>query len=136
MAITFWIDKQKKLIDPELFSSIAETLAKKMDSERAESRDRKNKPTQIRKFYDEVLVFDGRIKTSPDDFNNMLPYLMMLNAKVAYAVGRELVTPGFKEFISSSLSQIKDKDDFDVFKNLFEAFIGFYKFYAEKKGGA
>ncbi len=127
MEIKFWKDKAKKQIDPDLFSSKAEMLAKEIFKER---NDKTNRPTQIRKFYDEVLRFHSMLKTT--EFENILPYLKMLNAKAAYAMGRNLVSKGFKEFISTALDQIKDPDDFDAFKGLFEAFIGYYKFYDKK----
>ncbi|HBA52912.1 MAG TPA: type III-A CRISPR-associated protein Csm2 [Syntrophorhabdus aromaticivorans] len=129
---SFWKDKDKRLIDPELFSSRADVLAKQIHDE---STGKVNKPTQIRKFYEEVLRFDGILKANPSDFDNMLPYLKMLNAKAAYAMGRELISKGFKDFISDALGQIKDKDDFDAFSGLFEAFMGFYKFYDTKSEG-
>ncbi|NWG04356.1 MAG: type III-A CRISPR-associated protein Csm2 [Syntrophaceae bacterium] len=131
MDLTFWKDKNKKLIDPDLFSTKAEELAKSIYGEQT---GKANKPTQIRKFYDEILRFEGILKASPTDFDNILPYLKMLNAKAAYAMGRELVSKKFKDFISNSLNQVKDKDDFDVFAGLFEAFMGYYKFY-DAKGG-
>ena len=56
----------------------------------------------------------------------------MLNAKAAYAMGRDLISISFKDFISTSLNRIKDVDDFEVFAGLFEAFMGYYKFYDEK----
>lgn len=134
MAIKFWKDKSKNLLEPELFSSIAETWAK--DVKESSENQNSNKPTQIRKFYDEVLRFNSIIKTNPEEFDNVLPYLKMLNAKAAYAVGRKnLVSVKFKQFISESLSQIKDKDDFNAFVGLFESFIGYYKFYYEKSNG-
>lgn len=129
MEVKFWKDKTKKQIDPDLFSSKAEALAKEIFGE---GSNKTNKPTQIRKFYDEVLRFDSMLKTNPNEFENILPYLKMLNAKAAYAMGRDLVSKGFKDFISTSLNQIKDKDDFDAFSGLFEAFMGYYKFYDEK----
>lgn len=130
---SFWKDKGRKLIDPDLFSSKAEKLAEAIYREQKESRGgRANKPSQIRKFYDEVLRFDSELKTNPAEFENKLPYIKMLNAKAAYAMARDLVSKGFKDFISASLNQIKDKDDFDAFTGLFEAFIGYYKFYDEK----
>jgi CRISPR-associated protein Csm2 len=132
MEIKFWKDKSRKQLDPELFSSIAEGLAEKVFGEGKSGK--VNKPTQIRKFYDEVLRFDSMLKTDPAEFDNMLPYLKMLNAKAAYAMGRDLVSKGFKDFISSSLSQINDPDDFYAFSGLFEAFMGYYKFFAEKGG--
>ncbi len=130
MVIKFWKDKSKKLLEPELFSLIAEDWAKNVKD--SNGKDRKNKPTQIRKFYDEVIRFNSIVETNPDEFDNILPYLKMLNAKAAYAVGRKLVSDEFKQFISESLLQIKDKDDFIAFVGLFESFIGYYKFYYEK----
>jgi len=128
----FWKDKNKKLLDPELFSSKAEALAKKISEE---GNNKTNKPTQIRKFYDEVLRFDSMLKTNPNEFDNLLPYLKMLNAKTAYANGRDLVSTGFRDFIKKSLDNIHDKDDFNAFAGLFEAFMGYYKFYRPSEGG-
>ena len=125
----FWKDKSKKQLNPELFSGVAENLAWKVFNE---GNNKTNKPAQIRKFYDEVLRFDSMLKTKQGEFEDVLPYLKMLNAKAAYALGRDLVSNGFKDFIKESLNEIKDKDDFDAFMGLFEAFMGYYKFYDEK----
>lgn len=136
MDIQFWKDKNKKLIDPDLFSVHAEDLAKRIASE---SNDRTNAPTQIRKFYDEVIRFDGIIKSVPEEFDTLLPYIKMLSAKAAYAHGRKsgdspLISNSFKEFISQCVKSINDKSDFQVFSNFFEAFMGFYKLcYEENK---
>lgn len=137
MSIEFWKDKNKRQIDPDLFSDHAEKLANKISSE---SGERTNNPTQIRKFYDEVLRFDSILKSIPEDkqkeeFDKLLPYIKMLNAKAAYALGRNrLISEGFKEFIADSIRKINDKDDFDAFAGFFEAFIGFYKFAFKKSG--
>lgn len=133
MDINFWENKDKKIIKYDLFSEQAETIAKEVFSEKD---NKKNNPTQLRKFYDEVLRFDSILKTIPQDkqteeFNKILPYLMMLNSKAAYAEARDLVSKKFKEFISKSLSQVKTKDDFEAFSGLFEAFMGFYKYNVE-----
>lgn len=129
MDIKFWKDKSKHQIDPDLFSKRAEELAEEIFKK---GSNKLNKPTQIRKFYDEVVRFDSIVKTNPAEFETILPYLKMLNAKAAYAVGRDLVSIEFKDFIHNSLKQIKDKEDFDAFAGLFEAFMGYYKFYDEK----
>lgn len=134
MEIKFWTNDGK--IDPELFSSKAEKLAETVfDGQLRNSK--ANKPTQLRKFYDEVMRFDSMLKSvQPDkqneEFEKILPYLKMLNAKAAYAMGRDLVTKEFKDFIAQSLSQVKNRNDFEVFNGLFEAFMGFYKYYDEK----
>jgi CRISPR-associated protein Csm2 len=141
MVINFWMEKQTKQIDPQLFSKIAEDLAQELNKERIASRDKANKPTQIRKFYDEVLRFQSLIQANRDEFTKLLPYIKMLNAKAAYAMGRDLISVSFKEFISKSIEQVDDPDDFDIFAGFFEAFMGFYKYYVEKhknesQGGA
>jgi CRISPR-associated protein Csm2 len=137
MHIQLWLDRDAGLIDPELFSKKAEDLAKQVRRD-CDSNDKLNKPTQLRKFYDEVIQFNSTVKKVPADqqdaeFTRMLPYLKMLNAKAAYAKGRGLISDTFKDFISSSLQQIRTKKDCDVFFNLFEAFMGFYKYFYENR---
>lgn len=122
----FWKDKKNKLINPDLFETVAEKLAQKIAEEGTKSC---NKRSQIRKFYDEVLNFATRVGNDSLEFEKMLPYLKMLNAKAAYANSRGLISDTFKNFISDSLKQVNDKDDFDVFKGLFEAFMGYYRLY-------
>jgi len=122
----FWKDKKKKLVNPDLFSTEAEKQAKKVADEGSKTR---NKRSQIRKFYDEVLNFSTRVGKDPEEFQRMLPYLKMLNAKAAYARGRDLISDGFKDFITSALKQVNDREDFEVFLGLFEAFMGYYRLY-------
>lgn len=124
--MNFWKDKGNKLIEPELFSAIAENIAKKVADDGSKTI---NKRSQIRKFYDEVLNFSARVGKDSTEFKKMLPYLKMLNAKAAYAKGRGLISDSFKNFISDSLKQINDIDDFEVFLGLFEAFMGYYRLY-------
>ncbi len=126
MNIIFWKDKKNKLIMPDLFSTEAENLAKKIAEEGTKTC---NKRSQIRKFYDEVLNFSARAGNDPVEFEKILPYLKMLNAKTAYAKGRGLISDSFKDFISNCLKQVNDRDDFEVFLSLFEAFMGYYRFY-------
>lgn len=129
--------KKDVKLDPELFSTKAEEFAKEVFEGQLKTNGKANKPTQLRKFYDEVLRFDGILKglsqeKQKEEFDKLLPYLKMLNAKAAYAMARDLVTSEFRDFITQSLNQIKTKDDFDIFVGLFEAFMGFYKYYDEK----
>lgn len=136
MQIQLWHNRDIGHVHPELFSSTAEKLAELVFQ--GQLRNNKlNKPTQLRKFYDEVVRFDSELKAFPaeqqeQEFNKLLPYLKMLNAKAAYAIGRDLISSEFKDFISSAIQQIHEKKDFDAFYGLFEAFMGFYKYYDEK----
>lgn len=90
-----------------------------------------NKSTQLRKFYDEICMWEEKSRTH-ESFERNLPFIKMLNAKAAYAKGREHVDDKFVAFVAACLNQIKssDAEALKVFKNLktlFEAFMGFYK---------
>jgi CRISPR-associated protein Csm2 len=125
--IVLWQNKEKKIIDPKLFSEQAETLAKKLAEESEQSRKKANKRTQIRRFYDEVLRLENETKTRPGEWHNILPRLHLLTAKAAYARGRDLVSDNFVNFIKTSINQIHHQDDLVVFANFFEALMGFYR---------
>lgn len=120
----------KQQLSAELFSGTAESLAKEINRERTQKL---NNPTQLRKFYDEVLRYRSMVQANPDDFSGLLPYIKMLNAKAAYAEGRDLISGKFRQFLSKSLQSVTDQEDFDIFCTFFESFMGFYKYYSEKE---
>jgi CRISPR-associated protein Csm2 len=141
MEVKFYSDPKKSKVSPELFSAHAEDWARRIcESGLVNKTDRKtgktkkvlekNKISQIRKFYDEVLKFNNDLKTG-EDFNLILPYLKMLNAKAAYAEGRKLVTEEFKSFIKLSVDHVNENNpkSFELFASFFEAFMGYYKYF-------
>lgn len=132
--IEFWKDREGKIVNPELFSTVANALAEKFHEEG--KRARNNKRTQIRKFYDEIYEYKTRLKSLNEqerqrEFELTLPYLNMIIAKVAYAKGRKLVTDSFVDFIKKGITSIKTPDDLFVFADLFESIMGFYRIYGE-----
>ena len=134
--IAFYKDKTKGIIDPKLFSDIAEQAASDIaKSGQTTTRDGitrldHNKRTQIRKFYDEVVRLNGNVKSNPDDWETVLPFINMLIAKAAYANGRNtLVTDDFVALLKDCVSQVQKPADLDVFANFFESFMGFYRKY-------
>lgn len=114
-------------IKAELFNDTARRTAETL----ANSKSQVNKSTQIRRFYDELLMWEVKVMQSPDKFNEYLPFILMLNAKVAYAQGRGHVDDNFTRFMSHCLGQVKDAATLSTFKLFFEAMLGFYKL--EKK---
>lgn len=131
----FWQDTDKKRLNPELFSGVAEEKARLVATV---SSDKTNAPTQLRKFYDEIVSLAGTIKARPEEFDNLLPYIKMLNAKAAYAQARNtggspLISSEFKQLLKEAVDQVKEPRDVDVFLSFFEAFMGFYKFHYEEK---
>ncbi len=111
-----------KAKDPELFNGIAKHTAKDI-AENARS----NKPTQLRKFYDEIVMWDNKVAMDPDKFEEYLPFIRMLNAKAAYAEGRKLVDDKYVKLLNSGLKQVDDAKTMRTFKLFMEAFMGFYK---------
>lgn len=130
--IIFWKDEKRRVIDPRLFSTVAEDMAKKTAEDPHVSKGRLNKRTQIRRFYDEVLRLHQLAQARPDQWENILPQVHMLTAKAAYAKGRDLISDGFLDFTRRSVEQVHDRQDLSVFANFFEAFMGFYRLYGPK----
>jgi CRISPR-associated protein Csm2 len=128
-TIKLWKDKNERLLDPELFSVLADKTAEEISEDGKRDRKEKNKSTQIRRFFDEVIRLNAQAQSDDADWNMILPHVHMLVAKTAYAQGRDLVTQSFVDLIKSGISQIKEKEDLQVFANFLESFMGFYKVY-------
>lgn len=104
----------------ELFDEVALEWADRI------SRGRMNK-NQLRNFYDKVLELYEKSLYTENFEEEVLPFVKMLNSKVAYAVNRGVANNDFKTMMNDCISQIKTKEDLEIFKYFFEAVIGFYK---------
>lgn len=124
--------KRINLADPDvaLFDTTAEEIARMLAQGGA------NKPTQIRRFYDDVSRFADRLRDRVADGENLrqaLPFIRMINARVAYAAERKgsgqstLVNGDFKVFMRTCLAQVDSVETLQNFRLLFEAVIGFSK---------
>ena len=117
----------KKIFD-DLYSKKAEDLARKWSGDR-----RINKPSQIRKFYDELVKYNDIVSRREEDFDDCKPLIKMLAAKAAYARGRGLVSDSFSnEFIKDLVSEIEEPQDLKNATLYFEAIVAFYKLYRPK----
>jgi CRISPR-associated protein Csm2 len=116
--------------DKELFNKTADLWAEKIGTGKGGVKN-----TQIRKFYDYVLKLLHKSKNMSDEEfkTELLPFVKMLNSKVAYAStrsaggGGKLVNHTFVEMMNSCINQIEEKKDLKTFKLFFEAVIGFHK---------
>jgi CRISPR-associated protein Csm2 len=121
-----------KEIDANLFADIAQAKAKAIAEE---GRGRKNKSTQLRKFYDELVMWHDKVFEHGVDretkYKELAPFVKMLCAKVTYAKGREHVSEGFEKLFSHVIRAINNPDTLKQAKLFIEAFMGFYK--AEEK---
>ena len=89
--------------------------------------DRVNKSTQLRRFYDELVMWQEKVGTSADRFAELQPYIYMLKAKVAYARGREHVDANFETLMRRVIDQAVDPGTLRQAKLFMEAFMAFYK---------
>lgn len=113
-------------LDPELFNTVAHQIAKTVAGD---DRNQKNKPTQLRQFYDELVMWEEKTRQDEQRFLEYLPFIRMLNAKAAYAKGRNHVDQNFVDLVSHCVGQVKSPATLRNFKLFFEAFMGFYKLY-------
>ncbi|WP_295455541.1 type III-A CRISPR-associated protein Csm2 [uncultured Thiodictyon sp.] len=109
-------------IDPQLFNEIAKRCAKTIGDNQ-----KRNKPSQLRRFYDELVMWTAKVEQNPQRFDEYRPFILMLNAKAAYADGRELVDSNFVKLLDHCLRQAADAKTLNYAKLFFEAFLGFYK---------
>lgn len=112
----------RQALDADLFAAVAESCAQKIGEDK-----KRNKPSQLRKFYDELGMWAERVRTEEEKFAEFLPFIRMLNAKVAYAKGRDLVDANYQALMNHCLKEVTDPDTLYLCKTFFEAFMGYYK---------
>lgn len=110
-------------IDPKLYSDIAERAAEAV----AGGKRDKNKPTQLRRFYDELVMLQEKVGSDAARFEQQAPFIQMLKAKVAYAKGRDKVDGNFERLLRHLIDQAQDVGTLKQVKLFMEAFMGFYK---------
>lgn len=122
--------KLDKPVSVNLFGDIAEEKAAKVYEAGA---GRKNKSTQLRKFYDELVMWFDKVhlertkEAKAIKYTEVAPFIRMMNAKVAYARGRDHVDECFEQMFSHLIRQISDFETLKHAKLFMEAFMGFYK---------
>ncbi len=113
MAKKIELDYQK---DANLFDTTAKEWAEAIE---------RTKKTQARNFYEKVLELESKVKN--ESWENVLPFVKMLNSKVAYGVSRKVVSSEFQDMMTQCVSQVNTKEDLTKFKLFFEAVLGFFK---------
>jgi CRISPR-associated protein Csm2 len=130
--VALWKDKEKRIVDKNLYSKTAEEFALLLAQEQRNNNNL-NRRSQIRKFYDEIVKLNNLTRQRPkDEWKNILPLIHILIAKAAYAEGRKLVSENFRIMIKDCINEIDIPDDLEVFTSFFESLMGFYRLYAPK----
>ncbi len=131
-----------KNLQDDIFSEVAKEKAFEIFQGGLDQRGNpsKNKSTQLRKFYDELVMWADKvqmgIKLEPEQkssdvreerYRESAPFIKMMTAKVAYAKGRGHVDESFEAMFSHCIKSITDAETLKHAKLFMEAFMGFYK---------
>jgi CRISPR-associated protein Csm2 len=135
-----------KPLRTDLFSEVAAGWAKEVFIEGCKNKrgeivrnkegkpqQQKNKSTQLRRFYDELVMWFEKVQfeRTPAEreakYKEVAPFIQMLVAKVAYAKGRDHVDDCFETLFAYLICQITDAESLRHAKLFMEAFMGFYK---------
>lgn len=116
-----------------IFSDIALKV-----SEQIKRDSSKNKTTQLRKFYDELTMWNEKIQLNSknkrnEEYKKLAPFIKMLKAKVAYARGRGYVDDNFIDVFNECIDAIHSPETLRDAKLFMEAVMGFCKFQESKK---
>jgi CRISPR-associated protein, csm2 family len=110
----------------EIFSDIAQRAAQHI-----KQSSNVNKTTQLRKFYDELAMWNDRVQLARENkenkFQELAPFIKMLKAKVAYARGRKHVDDHFLEVFNRCIDQANNVETLRDAKLFMEAVMGFCK---------
>lgn len=110
---------------PDLFSDQAERAAAHVSRAGKEM----NKTSQLRRFYDELVMWQEKVGTDESKFEDCEPYIRMLKAKSAYAKGRKHVDANFRALFDRMIDQSTNAATLRQAKLFFEAFMAYYKIY-------
>jgi CRISPR-associated protein Csm2 len=116
---------------PRLFAEVAESAAAAVFSGSGQG-ERSNKSSQLRRFYDEFVMWHDKIGGDPQRFEEYWPYVCMLKAKVAYSKGRGHVDENFERMLRHLLDATQDVRQLRQAKLFFESFMAFYKVHSPK----
>ncbi len=110
---------------PDVFDDKAEKIARRL----ADAKKKHNKPTQLRRFYDEYCQYVTKVGDSQEKLDELRPFIRMLRAKAAYSEGRDLVDSNFTAFVTMIVRDTGSPKALRNGQTLFEAVMGFLKLY-------
>ena len=112
-------------LDALLFADIAESKAKDI----AEAKEHLNKRSQLRRFYDELVMWQEKVRGGDEQFREYEPYIRMMKAKVAYAKGRGYVDANFEALFRRVIDQVTNAKTLHQARLFMEAFMAYYRVY-------
>lgn len=111
--------------------ALAEDIGKDLTAGFYNKDKKQSGKTQVRKLYGEIRALQGKAQGG---FAAIRPELRLIQAHVAYAVGRTTLTPEFKEFADDAVKRLLaagTMEELDRFVRFFEALYAYFYFYVE-----
>jgi CRISPR-associated protein Csm2 len=97
------------------------------------------KPTQLRRFFDTVKRISRDLKSGNKGWKDIEAEFYLLNPKLAYAKGRDLIPAEFDELMKVCLRKItegesnEEKEDFfGIFESFFVSIVAYHKYHYPK----
>lgn len=119
--------------DEKGLASLIKDDAKKYAEEIVKHRGSRDNYTQIRKYYDELVrIQQQSLGSDEETFKKFLPSIYIVAAKASYAVGKKTLTQSFGIFIEKNVKSIYTKEDLNNCIMLYEAVLGYLKYYDKK----
>lgn len=109
----------KKSLKPEFIVEYPEEIARRLKNYR------KNKLSQLWKFYDHTMRVEEKLRRNGDSLEIFEAELCELQPAVNYAKGRDTVTQEFQDFINFNVKCINDIDDLRAFIKHFQSVIAY-----------
>ncbi|WP_420064673.1 type III-A CRISPR-associated protein Csm2 [Pectobacterium colocasium] len=117
-------DFKRQLDKPE--ATFFDTDAQQF-SEQLAQHGKKDKPTQLRRFYDQLQQLEQRINGDEEKLALYLPEIRMISAHLAYAKGRELISDTFCDTMQNLIRSINTCRHLKNGRLFFEATLGFLR---------
>lgn len=114
-----------------IFSDIAEQAAEQIKEGKGDA----NKTTQLRKFYDELAMWNERVQSADnqaEEYKKLEAFIKMLKAKVAYAQGRKHINANFSDVFNHCIDQVHSAETLREAKLFMEAVMGYCKLFEAK----
>ncbi len=95
---------------------------------------KENSRTQIRKFFDLVKKTKASAESAQGSLETVRVKLRLLQAQVAYAMARDIISKDFKELFDISIEKViksSDEKALSKFASFFESFYAYFYFHTE-----
>ncbi|MCO7254163.1 type III-A CRISPR-associated protein Csm2 [Dickeya oryzae] len=115
---------ERQLGKPEatFFDNDAQRFAEQLDQS-----GKKDKPSQLRRFYDQLQQLELRINGDEEKLALYLPEIRMISAHLAYAKGRVLISEEFCDTMQHLIRSINTCQHLKNGRLFFEATLGFLR---------